>query len=140
MSAKIMLDASKLSVEACTTAAEANIAAGVLGAGYGGAMSFTLSTTLPIITTSMTAILGILTIPYPTQVSPPTAVVRPENVMKINEDLASVTTLVSTATTESVASSGLPSVTFPDSVLDVTKALNDLSEFITENFVEKLSF
>lgn len=140
MSAKIMLGAATAAVTACGTASAANTAAGTTGAGYGPAMAVTLSTTLPIITTSMATIITILTPAFPIQISPPTAKVRPENALKVNADLAIIVTLIGIATTESVASLGAPSPTFPTSVLNITNSLSDLTGFITEKFVKELTF
>ena len=140
MSAKIMLGAATAAVTACGTASAANTAAGTTGAGYGPAMAVTLSTTLPIITTSMTTIITILTPAFPIQISPPTAKVRPENALKVNADLTIIETLIGIATTESVASSGAPSLTFPTSVLNITNSISDLTGFIAEKFVKELTF
>ena len=140
MSAKIMLGAATAAVTACGTASAANTAAGTTGAGYGPAMAVTLSTTLPIITTSMATIITILTPAFPIQISPPTAKVRPENALKVNADLTIIETLIGIATTESVASSGAPSLTFPTSVLNITNSISDLTGFIAEKFVKELTF
>ena len=140
MSAKIMLGAATAAVTACGTASAANTAAGTTGAGYGPAMAVTLSTTLPIITTSMTTIITILTPAFPIQISPPTAKVRPENALKVNADLTIIENLIGIATTESVASSGAPSLTFPTSVLNITNSISDLTGFIAEKFVKELTF
>lgn len=140
MSAKIMLGAATAAVTACGTASAANTAAGTTGAGYGSAMAVTLSTTLPIITTSMATIITILTPAFPIQISPPTAKVRPENALKVNADLTIIETLIGIATTESVASLGAPSPTFPTSVLNITNSISDLTGFIAEKFVKELTF
>ena len=140
MSAKIMLGAATAAVTACGTASAANTAAGTTGAGYGPAMAVTLSTTLPIITTSMATIITILTPAFPIQISPPTAKVRPENALKVNADLTIIENLIGIATTESVASSGAPSLTFPTSVLNITNSISDLTGFIAEKFVKELTF
>jgi len=140
MSATIMLGAATAAVTACTTATAANTAAGLTAVGYGPAMSVTLSTTFPIITTSMGTIITILTPAFPLQVSPPTAKVRPEDARKVLSDLAIIVTDVSSATVQSVASLGLPSPTFPTAVTNVSSKLSKLTLFITQKFVVPLTF
>ena len=140
MSAIIMLGAATAAVTACSTATAANTAAGLTAAGYGPAMSVTLSTTFPIITTSMGTIITMLTPAFPLQVSPPTAKVRPEDARKVLSDLAIIVIGVGSTTVQSVASSGAPSLTFPSAVTNVGTRLTNLSSFITQKFVVPLTF
>ena len=140
MSAIIMLTAARTAVGACATATTANTAAGVLAAGYGPAMAVTLSTTFPIITVSMGTIITILTPAFPLQISPPIAEVRPENALKVISDLAIIVTNVGSATAQSIAAAGLPSLTFPSAVSNVGTRLADLTSFITQKFVVPLTF
>ena len=140
MSAIIMLGAATAAVTACSTATAANTAAGATAAGYGPAMAVTLSTTFPIITTSMGTIIATLTPAFPLQISPSVAKVRPENARKVLSDLDIIVAGVSSTTVQSVASAGLPSPTFPSAVADVSSKLGKLSLFITQKFVVPLTF
>ena len=140
MSAIIMLGAATAAVTACSTATSANTAASAAGFNYGSTMAVTLSTTFPIITTSMGTIITMLTPAFPLQVSPPTAKVRPEDARKVLSDLAIIVIGVGSAAVQSVASSGAPSLTFPSAVTNVGTRLTNLSSFITQKFVVPLTF
>ena len=140
MSAKLMLEASLKATAACKVAAVANSVSGNLAAGYGGGITVTLIVTLPIIADSMKTIFENLTPAFPLLVSPPTAKVRPEDAIQVGKDLATVISDIGKATTQSVASAGAPSLTFPNAVTDVTNGLNNLSDFITKKFVKPLTF
>jgi len=140
MSAVVMLGAATTAVSACGTATAANTAAGALLAGYGPAMAATLSTTFPLITTSMGTIITILTPAFPLQISPPYAKVRPEDAFGVLSDLAIITTGVASATAQSIAVAGAPSPSFPAAVADVNAKLADLVLTITLKFVKPLTF
>ena len=140
MSAVVMLGAATAAVSACGTATAANTAAGALLAGYGPSMAVTLSTTFPIIATSMGTIITGLTPAFPLQISPPYAKVRPEDAYGVLSDLAIITTGVSSATAQSIAVAGAPSPSFPAAVADVNTKLANLISTITIKFVTPLTF
>jgi len=140
MSAIVMLGAATTAVSACGTATAANTAAGALLAGYGPSMAVTLSTTFPVISTSMGTIIAVLTPAFPLQISPPYAKVRPEDAYGVLSDLAIITAGVSSATAQSIAAAGAPSPTFPTAVADVNTKLANLISTITMKFVTPLTF
>ena len=114
-----------------TTIAQAAIAT---ASGYGGAIA-PAAVNLTTITANITTILVAITPAFPNGTSPVIARLRPENCQLVFADITSITSAIASATTQSVASAGLPSPTFPAAAQNVVVKLQQLTQFIQEKFV-----
>ena len=146
MTAIAMITSAGTAVTACGTATAAATAAAATGPAYGAGMAITTATTIPTIVTAITPIQTVLA-PSATQAGWPVKPLDSSNKIKIDDcvqiltqDIPAITLNITLATAESIAASGAPSPSFADTAADVVTKFGDLSTFITEKFIEPLTF